>query len=205
MSGFMMARICVLGVLLASAVAWGKSSTEPEADPKAAVFQGAVGMGLGVINRDDYGEGSSSRLLIEPVFHGYLALPIDRLFARGSLHGGYLWQQPEMPRALRIEEKDAYLGLGLGLVWDGLLTVSLSGGPQFVHRKIELRTEGPIEATDDKISRTESMVGWFLQAGVGIPILDGLFVVEPFYRYRWFKDDERESWGYGVEASVQVF
>lgn len=173
--------------------------------PRPPLMQGAGGLSLGVVNRRDYGEGHSTRILVEPVFHLYFALPPDQLFVRTSLHFGYLWQQPEMPRAVRVEERDLYGGVGVGLLWDWIVIPSLSLGPQLVHRQTQLKTSTPVRVAQDPISRSEQLLGWFVQAGVGVPLLKGLLVFEPFYRYRWFADDARESWGYGLETSVQIF
>jgi hypothetical protein len=195
-------------LILAAALAFvgaGDRALAQDDGSAAAFMQGAVGLSVGVVQRRDYGEGNASRLLLEPVFHSYVPLGDDRMFGRVSVHGGYIWQQPEMPRAVRIEEKDIYGGFALGLVWDGVVVPSLTGGAQVVNRTISFKASDPVDVQKDPISRSETLFGWFAQVGLGVPLLQGRLVFEPFYRHRWFADDPRESWGYGVETTYQLF
>ena len=167
--------------------------------------QGAAGLSVGVLNRRDYGEGTATRLFFEPVFHSYFALPVTQLYAKASLQFGYRWQQPEMPQAIRVEETDIYGAFGGGLVWDWILPTSLTGGSEFVRRTITLKTASPIDVPRDEVSDTETLLGWYGQFGFGISMLRGFLLFEPFFRYRWFGDDAREGWGYGLETTFRIF
>jgi hypothetical protein len=168
-------------------------------------FQGAVGANFGFLNRRDYGEGDSRRFVFEPVFHGYLALPVDGLFARGTFHFSYVWQQPEMPQSLRVTERDLYAGLGMGMVYDWHVIPAVTVGMQFVRRDIKIETSVPVRGNGSQMSDTENLIGYFTQLGLGIPLLNGLMVFEPFYRFRFFPEDEREGAAYGIDVSVQLF
>lgn len=170
-----------------------------------ALIQGAVGSSFGFFDRRDFGEGNSRRFFLEPLFHAYLGLPVERLFARGTFYFSYVWQQPEMPQSLRVTERDLYAGLGTGLLYDWYVIPAVSVGLQYVRRKIELETAGPIQGGGSQIGGSENLLGYFTQLGVGIPLLHGLLVFEPFYRFRFFPKDEREGAAYGIDVSVQVF
>jgi hypothetical protein len=168
-------------------------------------FQGAVGTSFGFVNRRDYGEGDSRRFFLEPAFHAYLALPVDGLFGRGTFHFSYVWQQPEMPQSLRVKEQDLYAGLGMGLVYDWYVIPAVTVGMQFARRDIKIETSAPIQSNGSRISETENLMGYYTQLGVGIPLLHGVMVFEPFYRLRFFPEDEREGAAYGIDVSVQLF
>jgi hypothetical protein len=170
-----------------------------------SVFQGAVGTSFGFLNRRDYGEGDSRRFFIEPAFHAYLALPVAGLFGRGTFHFSYVWQQPEMPQSLRVTERDLSAGLGMGLVYDWYVIPAVTVGAEFARRDIKIETSTPIQSNGSRISDTENLIGYFTQLGVGVPLLHGLMVFEPFYRFRFFPKDEREGAAYGIDVSVQLF
>lgn len=195
----------VVGWAGGSLVTGDRALAADQGGQSSKFVQGAAGLSVGVLSRRDYGEGTATRLFFEPVFHSYFALPVNQLYARASFQFGYRWQQPEMPQAIRVEETDIYGALGGGLVWDWIVTTSLSGGPEFVRRTITLKTAAPIDVPKDAVSDTEMLLGWYAQTGFGISMLRGFLLFEPFFRYRWFGDDAREGWGYGLETTFQIF
>jgi hypothetical protein len=168
-------------------------------------FQLAAGTSLGWLSRRDFGEGNSERFYLEPVVHGYFPTPVQHLFLRPSLMASYVWTQPEMPQALRIEETDFYFGLGAGFVYDWVVLPSLSFGAHWVNRSIKLVTKDPVTVENDQISRSENLTALYAQLGLGVPLFEGFLVIEPFYRFRVFLDDERESGAYGIETTLQIF
>jgi hypothetical protein len=76
---------------------------------------------------------------------------------------------------------------------------------QFARRDIKIETSAPIQSNSSRISETENLIGYYTQLGVGIPLLHGVMVFEPFYRLRFFPEDEREGAAYGIDVSVQLF
>jgi hypothetical protein len=76
---------------------------------------------------------------------------------------------------------------------------------QFARRDIKIETSAPVQSNGSRMSDTENLIGYFTQLGVGIPLLSGLMVFEPFYRFRFFPKDEREGAAYGIDVSVQLF
>ena len=168
-------------------------------------FQLAAGTSLGWLSRRDFGEGYSERIYLEPVVHGYVATPFRNLFFRPSVMFSYIWDQPEMPQALRVEEYDLYLGFGAGLVYDWFVVPSLSLGSQIVRREIRLVTKNAVAVERDRISRSEKLFALYVQLGLGVPLFHGFLVMEPFYRFRYFADDPRESGAYGIEMTLQIF
>lgn len=176
--------------------------------PRAAAsseggFAMAAGTSLGFSRRADYGEGSSDRFFIEPLVHAYMPTPVERLFVRATLHASYMWDQNEMPQSLRVEESDTYFGLLAGVLFDWVLIPSFELGGQYIHRAIELKGADPITLNVDNISGSETLYAFVIQGGLGIPLFEGLLVLEPFLRQRFIPEDAREGVGYGMEVSVQ--
>lgn len=167
-------------------------------------FALAAGTSLGFSRRADYGEGSSDLFFLEPVVHAYVPTPLERLFVRVSLRASYVWNQNEMPRALRVEENDVYLGLMAGILFDWILVPSLELGGQYIHRAIELKAAEPLTLNVDNISGSETLYAMLIQAGLGIPLFEGVLVLEPFIRQRFIPEDARERVSYGMEVSVQL-
>jgi hypothetical protein len=166
-------------------------------------FQLAAGGTLGLQVRKDYGEGEFKRLYPELLVFGYLATPLPHFWLRTGLRLAYVTEQPEMPKGLRIEERDTIGAAEVGIVYDWYVMPTLSVGGGVARRKIELITQAPIEQKEG-ISATKNLVFWHSQIGLGLPIGKGFAVVEPFYRYEIYPDDSRISGHYGFEVSFQI-
>ncbi len=165
----------------------------------------ALGASLGWLRRADYGVGESERFFIEPLIHSYFATPLRQFFLRPSAFLSYVWAQPEMPASLRVEETDLYLGLGLGFVYDWVLVPSFTVGTQFIHRNISLQASDPVTIETDLVSTSERHIALYVQGGIGVSLFSGDLVLEPFYRQRFFLDDQREGGAYGLESSYALF
>jgi hypothetical protein len=202
---------CTVRALWALALALAVSLTQPgfayedsETVGAESSFALAGGASFGFARRLDFGEGASDRFFIEPLVHAYFPTPLSQLFVRASLHGSYMWDQNEMPQALRVVENDAYIGFQMGLVFDWILVPAFSIGGQYIHRTVDLVVSEPISAQSDRVSGSENIFAFLIQAGLGFPISDGLFVIETFLRQRFIPEDSREGVTYGLELTVQV-
>ena len=167
-------------------------------------FHLATGASLGLQIRKDYGEGSFKRIYPELVVLGYVATPAEQLWIRPGFRLAYVTEQPEMPRALRLEERDLVSSLELGVVYDWYVIPSLHVGGGMARRSIVLKTAEPVEKKES-INTTESLYFSHYQFGVGFPFGKGLAVAEPFYRYSVYSRDNRISSHYGIELTFQIF
>jgi hypothetical protein len=170
----------------------------------ADLFQMAVGGSLGLQMRKDYGEGVFKRTYPEIVTFGYLPTPLPHTWLRPGLRFAYVAEQPEMPKGLRLEERDFVSSAELGFLYDWYVIPSLAMGGGFARRSLQLKTSPPIEQKEG-ISSTENLPFMYGQLGLGVPFGKGFVVVEPFYRYSSYSRDSRISWQYGVELSFKIF
>lgn len=180
------------------------TSARAESSRRSHTSTLAVGLGLGWVNRDEYGASSFTRLQPEFVAHGYLDLFDTGLFLRPGLRLGYAWEQPEMPGSVAVEERDLTLSGELGVLFDWIIVPTVTAGGGFDRRNVVLKTSAPVAVVDDRISRTETLPYFYVQASVGIPIWQGRFVLEPYVRYLTIEGDRRINTAYGVEFTVEV-
>lgn len=151
--------------------------------------------------RRDYGENPFYRYTPELFVHTYFDLN-SPLFLRPGVRLSYAWEQPEMPQSLRIEETDFVATAEVGLVYEWYVVPSLTLGMGVDFRTTKLRIEAPIDVDSDKISGSERLMLGYAQIGVGIPIEQGLFLIEPMVRFQRLELDDRSWLSFGVETSV---
>jgi hypothetical protein len=167
-------------------------------------FQMAVGGSAHWLVRRDYGAGTFTHFSPELIVFGYIPF-YESLSLRTGVRMGYSWEQPDMPVAIQIIEKDLSVSAEVGVVFDWYLVPSLTVGGGSLFRSLEYKTEAPISTGFDKKSRSQTLPLFFVQAGAGLPLFKGLVVAEPFFRYLQVKGDERFGLGYGVELTFQIF
>lgn len=163
----------------------------------------AAGGDLAWTSRNDYGARTYRRFMPEGI--GYLYFPlVQSVYVRPGLRLAYVWDQPEMPQALRIEESDFMASAEAGFLWNWYVVPSLTFGYGYDFRTIKLKTSEPISMVDDRISGKETLNVMYGQMGVGVPVMSGLFLLEPFIRYWDIKTDDRSHWTFGAEATVAI-
>jgi hypothetical protein len=167
-------------------------------------FHLAIGGGLSFYNRQEYGESKFTQLAPEFVTFGYIPI-YKNLWFRPALRLNYSWQQPDMPKALRIEETDFRYLLEFGLVFDWIVIPSFSYAFGQIYRATKFKTQFPITYAKDDISGTKNIPISQFQLGLGFPIAKGFIVVEPYTRYTIVQNDKRYGWGYGIEITFQIF
>ncbi|WP_397600598.1 hypothetical protein [Silvanigrella sp.] len=167
-------------------------------------FHLAVGGGASFYVRQEYGESTFTQIAPEIVTYGYLPL-YKSIWFRPGFRMNYSWQQPDMPKALRIEETDFRYSLETGILYDWIVIPSLSYSFGYIYRQTKFTTQYPITYALDDISGTENIPFSQFQLGLGFPILKGLIVFEPFIRYIIVQNDKRYKWGYGCEATFLIF
>lgn len=167
-------------------------------------FHFAIGGGLSFYNRQDYGEATFTQLAPELVSYGYLSI-FNNIWFRPGIRMNYSWQQPDMPKALRIEETDFRYMLETGIVFDWIVVPSISYAFGQIYRTTKFKVGTPIFEIKDDISGTEQIPLSQFQLGLGFPILKGFILFEPYVRYTIVQNDKRFGWGYGFEVTFQLF
>jgi hypothetical protein len=192
-------------LLVAVSTAWlfpalCHAQATPEAKPPMPT---AVGFSTFTALQADYGERDFARLTPELLYMTYL--PFDApYFLRPAARLSYAWLQQQMPQSVRIEERDLSISGELGLLYESIVIPSATLGLGVTRRAISFVYESPVVSADDKISTTEYLPLIFAQAGLGVPLLKGSFVVEPMVRYTYTYSDARAPWGYGIDFSMAL-
>jgi hypothetical protein len=110
--------------------------------------------------------------------------------------------QPEMPNALRIEERDYRFLVEGALIWNLYLPLSLGVGTGLLHRSTKLVLRDSIEAAiDDPITDRSNLGILTVQLGVGMPIEGGIMLLEPYFRYVKISKDTRQLFELGFDFS----
>jgi hypothetical protein len=169
-------------------------------------FSWAAGVAPLWVFRSDYGAHSFRRF--EPEFVGFIYqkwpgsnLP-SRFWLRHGLRLGYSNDQPQMPKAMRLEESDAKLAVEEGLLWNSFIVPSLTAGIGYDWRTIRIKTRDPVMGSDRRLNTKDSFLWSYIQAGVGIPIMNGTYLIEPVLRRHHLTHDKRSQWAIGLELTA---
>lgn len=173
-------------------------------DNTAPRSQAAAGLALAWNSRADYGANTFQRFSPEAV--GVLYIPVmNNVFARPGARMGASVAQPEMPLAVRVEESDVWATAEIGVLYDWMVVPSVSLGLGVDYRSIEFVEDKPVSSSSEKISTTETLPYMTIQAGVGLPVLRGAVLVEPFARYVTMPGDDRVGLGYGIDVTATLW
>ncbi len=177
-----------------------KPQLKPDASPKIWTY--AAGINFIWSRRLDYGARYFYRF--EPEISGfmYTALPVERLWLRHGARFGYSSDQPQMPKAVRLEETDWKISLEEGLIYNWFISPSLTAGLGYDWRTIKVKTAAPVTLNDSRLSTKETFLWSYIQVGFGVPALAGKYMFEPVVRWQHLASDARTSWAYGLEASA---
>ncbi|APJ03980.1 hypothetical protein [Silvanigrella aquatica] len=167
-------------------------------------FHVAVGGGMAFYSVQSYGESTFTQMAPEIVAYGYYNL-FQSFWLRPGIRMNYSWLQPDMPQAIRIEERDFRYLAEVGVVFDWIVVPSLSYGFGYDYRTTNFKVNAPIVSYVDDISGSEFIPFSQFQLGLGFPIFKGLILIEPYGRYTIVQNDSRYGWGYGFEVTFQVY
>ncbi len=185
-------------------------STQPTTKPSesslssSTAFKYSWAAGLNPLwsYRADYGAHSFRRFEPEIVGYYYQELPWNRLWLRHGTRVGYSDDQPQMPKALRIEESDWKLAVEEGLLWNGYIVPSLTAGIGYDWRTIRVKTKDPVVSADHRLNAKDGFWWSYIQAGAGIPIMNGAYMIEPLIRRQHLTHDRRTRWAIGIEMTA---
>lgn len=172
---------------------------------RADGWSGAIGAGVALEQREDYGTDTRTNPVPQLVGLAYHRLA-DRFYLRPGLRlGDSGLAQPTMPRGLSITEHDLSAAGELSLLYDGVVVPALGIGTMLRRRELDLAGDGRIDLSMAPAARTEWLGGVFVQAGLGIPLGRGAVVVEPYVRYERVPRDDRLGLSYGLDLTIRVF
>jgi len=169
----------------------------------------SIGFGTSWFNRKDYGSSTYNRFYPEIILYSYSHIK-DNFYMRWGMRVSYSQDDPEFSNGIQIREKDFMLLSHTSLLYDGVVIPSFGFIAGIQHKKIELRSSSMIETQSSKISGHEwiSVIGG--QVGLGIPINQGVIVLEPYLRgtvqpsVMKFSSDNRGWFWFGVDMTFQI-
>lgn len=165
-------------------------------------YSWAAGVNLAWLTRRDYGARTYRRFSPELVGYYYGELPYEQWFWRAGARLGYTSGQPEMPQAVRLEETDTTILAEGALTFDWVVVPSFALGYGYDFRTIRVKTKAPLDSVDSRLNHKETLTVWYVQTGLGVPLLQGRYMIEPILRYHTIQYDDRSHWTIGVEATV---
>jgi hypothetical protein len=181
-----------------------KKSAVEESTPttSAAEWTWAVGTNLSWSFRKDYGSRNFRRFEPEVVGFLYTSTPIENVWLRHGARLSYSNAQPQMPKAVRIEEYDWKASIEEGIVWSSIVAPSLTAGIGRDWRTIKVKAKPPITSVDSRLNTKDEFMWMYLQAGLGIPVAHGKYLIEPVVRYQHLAHDDRTNLAAGIEMTV---
>lgn len=203
-------RRAALGAMLASlacALA-APAQQEPSADHELAgaldeqsEVSFAAGVSLGFLRMQELGAVYRFRFVPALVAHAYVPLA-PRWFLRPGVRLGYAGlEQAQSSYGAGIEEHSVQGTAELGLQYDAWLVPALSVGAGAQRREIAFVGRG-IVAGSDVLDRTEWLGLLYAQAGLGVPLWDGLIVIEPYARVQHTFSDARSLLQLGADITI---
>lgn len=186
-----------------------KLDTDAKAPESVAVpgelsHRWAAGFNLAWTSRRDYGASTYSHFSPEIVGYMYGDLPFQEWFWRAGSRLGYSNAQPELPQAVRFVETDTTVLFEGSIVRDWYVVPSLTMGAGYDFRTIKVKTQAPVDSSDERLNRKERLLIWYVQAGAGLPLMKGRFMFEPIARYHTIEYDDRSHWTFGIEWTAGI-
>lgn len=164
----------------------------------------AVGFNLAWTTRQDYGARTFRRLTPEIIGFTYGALPWESVWWRLGGRLGYATAQPEMPQTVRFEETDTTTLLEAAITRDWYVVPTLAFGGGYDFRRIKVKVSAPVDSADDRLNRKETLWMWYVQGGLGLPLLKARILLEPTVRYHTIQYDARSHWLFGIEMTIGI-
>jgi hypothetical protein len=197
MSHFNIRRIAGVLLGLCCAVVPASSQAEPSF---------ALGVSGSWERRREFGADTHVAFVPELLGFHYRALGTGRWYLRPGVRLGYQGLfGVEMPRALKIVERDLTASGEVGFLRDGPVVPALVVGAGLTHRWVSLQTSAPLTVSEDAISRRQFLPRLYGQFGLGVPLFRGALVLEPHVRYERVFGDDRIDWRAGVDATAVLF
>ena len=173
------------------------------APARSAAISFALGISLGFSSQR--GLGDETEVSFVPALMGLAYVPVaPRLFLRPGLRLGYEGlSQMVSSYGARIEERGLQTTAELGVMYDAWLVPSFTLGAGLDYRSVDFIGRG-IVADSDAIDRKEWLGVVYAQAGLGLPLFAGAFVVEPYARLQHTFSDDRSLLQYGVDLTFSL-
>ena len=185
-------------IFIASSPLFGQQEDQSD-DCESQTWAG--GLNLAWLNRKDFGAREFRRFSPEIVGYRYGATPWLYTCWRAGLRLGYASAQPEMPQAVQVVETDTTFSAEGSIIREWYLVPSLTWGIGYDFRTIKVKTANPIESADSRLNKKQRLMMWYTQAGLGLPIYNGQFLIEPIIRYQKIEYDDRSTYLFGFETS----
>lgn len=164
----------------------------------------AVGFNLAWTTRQDYGARTFRRLTPEIIAFTYGALPWEAFWWRAGARLGYSTAQPEMPQTVRFEETDTTTLIEAAITRDWYVVPTFAFGGGYDFRRTKVKVSAPIDSADDRLNRKETLWMWYVQGGLGVPLLKARVLLEPTVRYHTIQYDARSHWLFGMEMTIGI-
>jgi hypothetical protein len=201
-----MTRVALAALLVASGW-WGSARAENEtavaaaAPPHRARF--ALGASAGFLRQKDLGGTMTNQFVPSLVGLAYVNVA-PRLYLRpGARLGISGLIQPPAASDAHLEEHSVQGRAELGLLYDAWVIPAIAVGTGIESRDIEFSAAGKVQDSG-LADRTEWLGSVYAQAGLGVPLLRGFVVIEPYYRLLHTFSDDRSASEFGFDLTFAL-
>jgi hypothetical protein len=200
-----MTRVVLVVCLVASGLARSAAAQNQTAvavvSPHRVRF--ALGASAGFVRQKDLGGAMTNQFVPSLVGLAYLNVA-PRLYLRpGARLGITGLVQPSAASDAHIEEHGVQGRAEIGVLYDGWVIPALAVGTGIESRDIEFATAGNVQSSG-LADRTEWLGSLYAQAGLGVPLLRGFIVIEPYYRLVHTFSDDRSSTELGLDLTFAL-
>ncbi|MEO8178925.1 MAG: hypothetical protein ABI895_08840 [Deltaproteobacteria bacterium] len=163
----------------------------------------ALGVSLGFLQQR--GLGTNTEASFVPSLVGFAYVPAaPRLFLRPGLRLGYEGlSQASASYGAQVRERGVQGTAELGVVFDAWLVPSLTVGAGVDYRSVGFVGRG-IVADSDALDRTEWLGLAYAQVGLGLPLFQGAFMIEPYARLQHTFSDDRALLQLGFDLTFAL-
>ena len=165
----------------------------------------SLGAAVAMTDRKDSDNVTSRIPQYEISVQMYSTLPWPDVHLRSGLRLG-LEGAPDESRLFspEVKENSTRGTMETGVVLDGPLIPAAAIQALVLRRTLELDTRGTATILTPQSKRSEWLFGAAVQIGLGIPIEEGRFLIEPFFRLLMIPGDTRQTSQWGGELSWAI-
>jgi hypothetical protein len=186
-----------------SAVANAPAGAPAAGAPAARGPRFAVGASFGFLRQADLGGAVVTQFVPSLVGLAYVNIA-PRVYLRPGVRLGLPGlSQPDAASDAHVEEHGVQGRAEISVLYDAWVVPALTVGTGLERRSIDFVARGTVQDSG-ALDRTEWLGSVYAQAGLGVPLMRGFIVIEPYYRRHHTFSDDRSSSELGFDITFSL-
>jgi hypothetical protein len=196
-----LAILVAIGAWVGAARAPSGPIVAPAPAPRHRRF--ALGGSVGFVRQKDLGGALTNQFVPSLVGLAYVNVAPRFYLRPGARFGVSGLIEPSAASDAHLEEHSVQGRAEIGLLYDAWVIPAIAVGAGIESRDIDFVAAGKVQ--DSTLAdRTEWLGSLYAQAGLGVPLLRGFIVVEPYYRLFHTFSDDRASSEFGFDVTFAL-